>query len=333
EELDGKLSARRDWLLQQRCGTLQGKGANSVKREQRWQAPTTFLRPQQTLPPKVLPSLHPSANSTFPADSLLPSLKAHCSDPQSPSASVPQSPPTGITRTNAIRRRPRLDLNDIKINGDLVNRALGLTSNSNSSPAPIAIRQIPPMKPSLSPPSILLDTSQTGATMAGPHNLSSPTADTPPQSPTFPASFRQFHIPSRLTATVTQSPPAAIPQSPSASVPQSPPTGITRTNAIRRRPRLDLNDIKINGDLVNRALGLTSNSNSSPAPIAIRQIPPMKPSLVDYSTLPLPPLPHPFQIPQSSSRRPKSSRRRHGLIIMIPADLPQELRDLQLDAS
>ncbi|KAI7952142.1 hypothetical protein MJO28_007826 [Puccinia striiformis f. sp. tritici] len=169
--------------------------------------------------------------------------------------------------------------------------------------------------------------------MAGPHNLSSPTADTPPQSPTFPASFRQFHIPSRLTATVTQSPPAAIPQSPSASVPQSPPTGITRTNAIRRRPRLDLNDIKINGDLVNRALGLTSNSNSSPAPIAIRQIPPMKPSLVDYSTLPLPPLPHPFQIPQSSSRRPKSSRRRHGLIIMIPADLPQELRDLQLDAS
>ncbi|POW22658.1 hypothetical protein PSHT_01048, partial [Puccinia striiformis] len=223
--------------------------------------------------------------------------------PQSPSASVPQSPPTGIIRTNAIRRRPRLDLNDIKINGDL------------------------------SPPSILLDTSQTGATMAGPHNLSSPTADTPPQSPTFPASFRQFHIPSRLTATVTQSPPAAIPQSPSASVPQSPPTGIIRTNAIRRRPRLDLNDIKINGDLVNRALGLTSNSNSSPAPIAIRQIPPMKPSLVDYSTLPLPPLPHPFQIPQSSSRRPKSSRRRHGLIIMIPADLPQELRDLQLDAS
>ncbi|KAI9613708.1 hypothetical protein KEM48_003707 [Puccinia striiformis f. sp. tritici PST-130] len=132
-----------------------------------------------------------------------------------------------------------------------------------------------------------------GSNDGRPHNLSSPTADTPPQSPTFPASFRQFHIPSRLTATVTQSPPAAIPQSPSASVPQSPPTGITRTNAIRRRPRLDLNDIKINGDLVNRALGLTSNSNSSPAPIAIRQIPPMKPSLVNYSTLPLPPLPHP----------------------------------------
>ncbi|KAH9444948.1 hypothetical protein MJO29_013095 [Puccinia striiformis f. sp. tritici] len=160
--------------------------------------------------------------------------------------------------------------------------------------------------------------------MAGPHKLSSPVADTPPQSPTFPASFRQFHIPSRLTPAVNQSPPAAIPQSPSTSVPQSPTKGITRTNAIRRRPRLDLNEIEINGDLVNRALGLTSSSSS--APTTIRRIPPMKPSSVNYSALPLPPLPHPFEIPQPSLRR-------RGLIIMIPADLPQELRDLQLDAS
>ncbi|KAH9462577.1 hypothetical protein Pst134EB_006465 [Puccinia striiformis f. sp. tritici] len=118
--------------------------------------------------------------------------------------------------------------------------------------------------------------------------------------------------------------PAAIPQSPPESVPQSPTSGITRTNAIRRRPQLELKDIQINGDLVNRALGLTPNSSSAPT---------VKPSSVVHSALPLPPLPHPFQIPQSPRRPKKFSKRRRGLIITIPSDLPQELRDIQLDAS
>ncbi|KAI9604305.1 hypothetical protein H4Q26_003919 [Puccinia striiformis f. sp. tritici PST-130] len=39
--------------------------------------PHNLSSPTADTPPKVLPSLHPSDNSTFPADSLLPSLKAH----------------------------------------------------------------------------------------------------------------------------------------------------------------------------------------------------------------------------------------------------------------
>ncbi|KAI9612935.1 hypothetical protein KEM48_004011 [Puccinia striiformis f. sp. tritici PST-130] len=68
--------------------------------------------------------------------------------------------------------------------------------------------------------------------MTGLPNRSPPATDTPPQSPTFPTSFRQFHIPSRLTEPVLQSPPP--------SVPQSPPANVTRVNAIRRRPQLEL---------------------------------------------------------------------------------------------
>ncbi|POV94817.1 hypothetical protein PSTT_16635 [Puccinia striiformis] len=139
--------------------------------------------------------------------------------------------------------------------------------------------------------------------MTGLPNRSPPATDTPPQSPTFPTSFRQFHIPSRLTEPVPQSPPP--------SVPQSPPANVTRVNAIRRRPQLELKDIEINGERVCQALGLT------PTP---------SPTQATSAKL--------FRLPRKSSNRSLTlSRRRRGLIVMIPADLPQELRDIQIEAS
>ncbi|KNE93935.1 hypothetical protein PSTG_12736 [Puccinia striiformis f. sp. tritici PST-78] len=167
--------------------------------------------------------------------------------------------------------------------------------------------------------------------MTGLPNRSPPATDTPPQSPTFPTSFRQFHIPSRLTEPVPQSPPP--------SVPQSPPANVTRVNAIRRRPQLELKDIEINGERVCQALGLTPTPSPTPSNLC-QTLPAVKPSPDDCSTRPPPPISHPFQIPQSSSLPRKSSnrsltlsRRRRGLIVMIPADLPQELRDIQIEAS
>ncbi|KAA1078240.1 hypothetical protein PGT21_031513 [Puccinia graminis f. sp. tritici] len=107
-----------------------------------------------------------------------------------------------------------------------------------------------------------------------------------------------------------------------------PTARFTRTNAISRPtgPPLALNDIEINGELVNKALGLSPASLPPSTPLP--QIPPMKTSSLDYSTLPLPPLP-PLPRPPRLARAP---RRRDAMIILVPQDLPQEFRDIQLDA-
>ncbi|KAA1066278.1 hypothetical protein PGT21_027416 [Puccinia graminis f. sp. tritici] len=130
----------------------------------------------------------------------------------------------------------------------------------------------------------------------------------PPSS--FPAARPHLHLPSRLR-----------------------PTGqVTRSNALRRAtgPALDLKDIPINGDLVNKALGLTPTSPPTPTPLT--QIPPMPTSSLNSSTLPLPPLPPIARPPRRGPVAP-APRRRNAMIILVPQDLPQELRDIQLDAS
>ncbi|KAA1072224.1 hypothetical protein PGT21_030611 [Puccinia graminis f. sp. tritici] len=146
-----------------------------------------------------------------------------------------------------------------------------------------------------------------------------------PRSPplsAFPAASPHFHLPSRLRPTAQ----------------------VTRSNAIRRpaaaSANLSLNDIDINGDLVNKALGLTPTSPAPPLPLT--SIPPMKTSSVDYSTLPLPPLPLPPTPPAAPPlpllpfprppRRARVTSNRNAMIILVPQDLPQELRDIQLDS-
>ncbi|KAA1106676.1 hypothetical protein PGTUg99_003099 [Puccinia graminis f. sp. tritici] len=146
-----------------------------------------------------------------------------------------------------------------------------------------------------------------------------------PRSPplsAFPAASPHFHLPSRLRPTAQ----------------------VTRSNAIRRPAaapaNLSLNDIDINGDLVNKALGLTPTSPAPPLPLT--SIPPMKTSPVDYSTLPLPPLPLPPTPPAAPPlpllpfprppRRARVTSNRNAMIILVPQDLPQELRDIQLDS-
>ncbi|KAH9447606.1 hypothetical protein H4Q26_013801 [Puccinia striiformis f. sp. tritici PST-130] len=159
------------------------------------------------------------------------------------------------------------------------------------------------------------------------HNQPEATSRAPPAAgshPRSPASFRQFHLPSRLTARFTKSSTANFHQSPTAVVSPSPTTGLSRTNATRRgHEPTELNNIEINGDLVSRLLGLkvAPLAFQSPAPSTVRQIPPMKASSLDYSTLPLPPLPHPFQ-----TKKPSHNRRRK--ISMVPADVREELWDI-----
>ncbi|EFP86861.1 hypothetical protein PGT21_020339 [Puccinia graminis f. sp. tritici] len=125
----------------------------------------------------------------------------------------------------------------------------------------------------------------------------------PPGS--FPATRPHFHLPSRMRPTAE----------------------VTRSNAIRRPSSGPPNrkDSEVNGSL---ALGLTPTS--PPPPIPLTQMPPMK-----TSTLPLAPLPPvlpvlPFPLPPRRARVP---HHRNAMIILAPQDLPQELRDIQLDVS
>ncbi|KAA1078270.1 hypothetical protein PGT21_032280 [Puccinia graminis f. sp. tritici] len=155
-----------------------------------------------------------------------------------------------------------------------------------------------------------------------PPNSAPAVVSTFPRSPplsAFPAASPPFHLPSRLRPTAQ----------------------VTRSNAIRRPVATHLNDIDINGDLVNKALGLTPTSPAPPLPLA--SIPPMKTSSLDYSTLPLPPLPLPPTPPPAAPllpllpfprppRRARVNSNRHAMIILVPQELPQELRDIQLDA-
>ncbi|PLW21683.1 hypothetical protein PCANC_01113 [Puccinia coronata f. sp. avenae] len=140
-----------------------------------------------------------------------------------------------------------------------------------------------------------------------------------------------------------------VPPPPNSSrpLPQLPvrgPAKVIRSNAIHRPSAptsLSLNDIPLNGELINKALGLASGPTPPPAK-SLSPIPPIKVSSVNYGNLPLPrrppippnnfssvnygtlPLPH-------QPVRPSRSRRQ-GLIILLPADLPEELRNIQLDA-
>ncbi|KAH9456919.1 hypothetical protein Pst134EA_020826 [Puccinia striiformis f. sp. tritici] len=162
----------------------------------------------------------------------------------------------------------------------------------------------------------LLASSQPEATSRAP-----PAAGSHPRSP---ASFRQFHLPSRLTARFTKSSTANFHQSPTAVVSPSPTTGLSRTNATRRgHEPTELNNIEINGDLVSRLLGLKSRpaclsvsssvnrpSNSSYEGFIARLLHPSSP-----------PLPHPFQ-----TKKPSHNRRRK--ISMVPADVREELWDI-----
>ncbi|KAA1110700.1 hypothetical protein PGT21_029906 [Puccinia graminis f. sp. tritici] len=162
------------------------------------------------------------------------------------------------------------------------------------------------------------------------------------------------HPPARGAPLPSRSVSGPLPQSlpPRGSAPEVPArrrvvSTVARSNAIRRAagpdgPTLELKDIEINGDLVTRALGLSPTP--PPTPRIADQVPPMRPSDIDYNTLPLP------RIPQasSSSRRhgmlflapsfslpplpqASSSSRRNGMLILAPDDLPDELRNIKLD--
>ncbi|WAQ86781.1 hypothetical protein PtA15_7A510 [Puccinia triticina] len=107
---------------------------------------------------------------------------------------------------------------------------------------------------------------------------------------------------------------------------------------------LELNDIEINGALVNMALGLTPTTATSPrAPTTTappRRVPTTNPPQLP-PIFPLPPIrlsslynaTLPLSNPPFLPRPPPPSRRRNGMIILIPTALPQELRDIQLDAA
>ncbi|PLW55507.1 hypothetical protein PCANC_02096 [Puccinia coronata f. sp. avenae] len=117
-------------------------------------------------------------------------------------------------------------------------------------------------------------------------------------------------------------PPPANPPRPLPQLPVRGAARVTRNNAIHlpsSPASLSLNNIPLNGKLVNKALGLTPGV-TPPPPKARSQLPPMKASSVNYRTLPL---------PQPPIRIPKW--RRQGLIILLPADLPEELRNIQLE--
>ncbi|WAR56623.1 hypothetical protein PtB15_7B473 [Puccinia triticina] len=159
-----------------------------------------------------------------------------------------------------------------------------------------------------------------------------------------------------VVGALPRSPP--LPTSPAAGPHLTPPAAsVTRRNAIRRPARpppehrdtetngdLELNYIEINGALVNTALGLTPTTATSPRAPTTTAPPRRAPTTSAPQLPPIFPLPPirlsslynatpPLSAPPFLPRPPPPSRRRNAMIILIPADLPQELRDIQLDAA
>ncbi|WAR52615.1 hypothetical protein PtB15_2B39 [Puccinia triticina] len=148
-----------------------------------------------------------------------------------------------------------------------------------------------------------------------------------------------------------------VPRAPTApNFPPLPAPRVARSNAIRRAarpppgPDVELKDIEINGDWVNKALGLTPTHRTYPrarTTTLTQPPPPLRRAPPNSSTLPPHPAPRASRPPLSLSSRRRglplppsprpllslSSRRRHGMTILIPQDLPQELRDIQLSAA